>query len=64
MDRVDVVAPDSIIFVRDGVRNISVLSKLIHLLAFISATVAVLTAATGGLITRVQHSKETPLALG
>ena len=40
MDRMDIVVPDSIIVVRDGVRNISVLSKLIHLLAFISATMA------------------------
>jgi len=63
MDRMDIVVPDSIIVVRDGVRNISVLSKLIHLLAFTSATMAAFTAAMGESIGPMCGSKETPLAL-
>src|SRR6476646_3011510 len=53
MDGVDIVVPDSIIVVRNGVQNISVLSKLIHLPAFISATMAGLTAAMGESISPV-----------
>lgn len=65
MAGMNLVIPDTIIVGRDGVRNPSILSKLVHLLTFVSATIN-----SNRCYGRVDfesisgmHSKETPWPL-